>query len=170
MMVHIGQPEVATTIHNAWLKALEDGVHTGELYKEGLSTEKVGTDGLAEAIVERLGQKPSQLKPVQYASKDKKGIQGDYSEKPQSKKELVGVDVFLHWTEDKRDPNALGEVLRQFESGPFSLQMITNRGIKVFPDGFPETYCTDHWRCRFSSKAADVAGNLRQCIGNLSSN
>ena len=137
MMVHIGQPEVATTIHNAWLKALEDGVHTGELYKEGLSTEKVGTDGLAEAIVERLGQKPSQLKPVQYASKDKKGIQGDYSEKPQSKKELVGVDVFLHWTEDKRDPNALGEVLRQFESGPFSLQMITNRGIKVFPDGFP---------------------------------
>ena len=158
MMVHIGQPEVATTIHNAWLKALEDGVHTGELYKEGLSTEKVGTDGLAEAIVERLGQKPSQLKPVQYASKDKKGIQGDYSEKPQSKKELVGVDVFLHWTEDKRDPNALGEVLRQFESGPFSLQMITNRGIKVFPDGFPETYCTDHWRCRFSSKAADVAG------------
>ena len=56
MMVHIGQPEVATTIHNAWLKALEDGVHTGELYKEGLSTEKVGTDGLAEAIVERLGQ------------------------------------------------------------------------------------------------------------------
>ena len=72
MMVHIGQPEVATTIHNAWLKALEDGVHTGELYKEGLSTEKVGTDGLAEAIVERLGQKPSKLKPVQYASTDKR--------------------------------------------------------------------------------------------------
>ena len=112
-MVHIGQPEIATTIHNAWLKALEDGVHTGELYKEGLSTEKVGTDGLAEAIVERLGQKPSQSKPVQYASKDKKGIQGDYSEKPQSKKELVGVDVFLHWTENKRDPNALGEALGQ---------------------------------------------------------
>jgi isocitrate dehydrogenase len=27
--------------------------------------------------------------------------------------------------------------------------MITNRGIKVYPDGFPETFCTDHWRCRF---------------------
>jgi isocitrate dehydrogenase len=27
--------------------------------------------------------------------------------------------------------------------------MITNRGIKVWPDGFPETFCTDHWRCRF---------------------
>jgi isocitrate dehydrogenase len=27
--------------------------------------------------------------------------------------------------------------------------MITNRGIKVWPDGFEETFCTDHWRCRF---------------------
>jgi isocitrate dehydrogenase len=26
--------------------------------------------------------------------------------------------------------------------------MMTNRGIKVWPDGFPETFCTDHWRCR----------------------
>ncbi|MEE2924997.1 MAG: NADP-dependent isocitrate dehydrogenase [bacterium] len=164
MMVHIGQPEIATTIHNAWLKALEDGIHTGELYKEGLSTEKVGTDGLAEAIIQRLGQKPSRLKPVKYASTDKKGVQGDYSQRPQSKKELVGVDVFLHWTEKQRDPNALGEALGKFESGPFSLQMITNRGIKVFPDGFPETYCTDHWRCRFSSKAADVAGDYENVL------
>ena len=29
------------------------------------------------------------------------------------------------------------------------LTMITNRGIKVWPNGFEETYCTDHWRCRF---------------------
>jgi isocitrate dehydrogenase len=27
--------------------------------------------------------------------------------------------------------------------------MITNRGVKVYPDGFPESFCTDHWRCRF---------------------
>lgn len=31
------------------------------------------------------------------------------------------------------------------------LSMITNRGIKVWPDGFPETFCTDHWRCRFKA-------------------
>ena len=29
--------------------------------------------------------------------------------------------------------------------------MITNRGIKVWPEGFKETFCTDHWRCRFKS-------------------
>jgi isocitrate dehydrogenase len=27
--------------------------------------------------------------------------------------------------------------------------MITNRGVKVWPQGFEETFCTDHWRCRF---------------------
>jgi len=30
--------------------------------------------------------------------------------------------------------------------------MITNRGIKVWPGGLPETFCTDHWRCRFMAK------------------
>lgn len=159
MLVHIGQPKIASIIHNAWLKALEDGIHTGELYKEGLSTQKVGTKGLAEAIIARLGQKPVTLNSVEYSNAEPKGIQGEYSEKPQSVKELVGVDVFLHWTDDNRNPDSLGETLQKFESGPFSLQMITNRGIKVFPNGFPETYCTDHWRCRFSSKAADIAGN-----------
>jgi isocitrate dehydrogenase len=32
------------------------------------------------------------------------------------------------------------------------LKMITNRGVKVYPDGLPETFCTDHWRCRFTNK------------------
>jgi isocitrate dehydrogenase len=27
--------------------------------------------------------------------------------------------------------------------------MITNRGVKVWPEGFEETFRTDHWRCRF---------------------
>jgi len=34
--------------------------------------------------------------------------------------------------------------------------MITNRGVKVFPEGVEYTYCTDHWRCRFVSNDADV--------------
>jgi isocitrate dehydrogenase len=36
--------------------------------------------------------------------------------------------------------------------------MITNRGIKVWPDGFNETFCTDHWRCRFKpSEGATIS-------------
>ena len=32
------------------------------------------------------------------------------------------------------------------------MSLITNRGIKVWPNGFDETFCTDHWRCRYIAK------------------
>ena len=37
------------------------------------------------------------------------------------------------------------------------MSIITNRGVKVFPDGHPETFCSDHWRCRF---VAEQEGGL----------
>ena len=40
MLNHINQPEVATTIHNAWLKTIEDGIHTGDIYKDDVSQQK----------------------------------------------------------------------------------------------------------------------------------
>lgn len=35
--------------------------------------------------------------------------------------------------------------------------MITNRGVKVYPEGLPETFCTDHWRCRFRARKESEA-------------
>jgi isocitrate dehydrogenase len=32
--------------------------------------------------------------------------------------------------------------------------MAANRGVKVWPDGSPETFCTNGFRCRFMSPAA----------------
>ncbi|HYL37908.1 MAG TPA: hypothetical protein VEV17_18475 [Bryobacteraceae bacterium] len=32
------------------------------------------------------------------------------------------------------------------------LSMIDNRGVKVWPEGLPETLCTDAYRCRFESR------------------
>ncbi len=58
MLVHIGQPDVAALAHNAWMKTLEDGIHTYDIYTEGVSKQKVGTKEFAEAVVARLGQKP----------------------------------------------------------------------------------------------------------------
>ena len=40
------------------------------------------------------------------------------------------------------------------------LKMITNRGVKVYPEGMQETYCTDHWRCRFVDVNSRIEGNL----------
>ena len=66
MLNHIGQTEVAERVQNAWLKTIEDGVHTYDIYKEGVSKEKVGTSGFAEAVIARLGQKPEILHAVHY--------------------------------------------------------------------------------------------------------
>src|SRR6266487_6946965 len=68
MLVHIGQPEVATRVHNAWLRTIEDGIHTYDIFVEGVSKQKVGTKEFAEAVVARMGQQPQILKEVNYTS------------------------------------------------------------------------------------------------------
>ena len=168
MLVHVGQSEVATRIHSAWLKTIEDGVHTPDIYRPGgHSIEKVGTAAFAEAVMARLGQKPSTLKAV------------NYQDAPQTKpshvrtgakalKQLVGVDVFLDWDEGR--PDDLAEKLQSVSGGALNLEVITNRGIKVWPNGFPETFCTDHWRLRYRSRQeapaarADVVALLEALI------
>ena len=148
MLVHIGQSDVATKVQNAWLKTLEDGIHTYDIFKDGTSKEKVGTREFADAVIARIGQKPEQLKPVAFNNTP---ITVKLKERPKAKKELVGIDVFVHWDEAGRDPNKLAELLQDITEGEVKLTMITNRGVKVWPEGFRETFCTDHWRCRFKA-------------------
>lgn len=146
MLNHLGQTEVAEKVQNAWLKTIEDGIHTYDVYKEGSSTEKVGTKEFAQAVIKNLGQKPSVLKPVSFA-KDVVLNLPKYVRKPAASKELVGIDLFVHWS--GTDPNELAVLMQTINTENKHLTMITNRGIKVWPDGFKETFCTDHWRCRF---------------------
>ena len=47
------------SVHNAWLRTIEDGMHTYDIYKEGTSKQKVGTKEFAEAVAARVGQKPN---------------------------------------------------------------------------------------------------------------
>ena len=149
MLVHIGQNEVAERVHNAWLKTLEDGVHTYDIFDAGVSTEKVGTREFAQAVIARLGQTPNKLTPISYAQAQNVAFNVTPKPQPPVKIETIGVDIFLHCND--RDPNKLGEALKSHTAGNMSLSMITNRGVKVWPDGFAETFCTDHWRCRFKS-------------------
>ncbi|NVJ85172.1 MAG: NADP-dependent isocitrate dehydrogenase [Algoriphagus sp.] len=153
MLVHIGQPEIAEKVSNAWMKTLEDGIHTGDIYQEGLSAKKVSTKEFADAVIERLGQKPEKMTPAVFGEDATEPMNIKLSPKTKQKKELVGVDVFIDWDEDGRDPNIIGERLRKANADGLQLHLITNRGVKVFPEGLKETFCTDHWRCRF--KTAD---------------
>lgn len=150
MLVHIGQSSVAEKIQNALMKTLEDGIHTGDVYTENMSKQKVGTAEFAQAIIERLGQQPEHLKAVSY-NKEQPPIHIKISDTPPATKKLVGVDVFIDWTGSTRNANELGDALSKLAGDNMKLKMITNRGVKVYPDGMPETFCTDHWRCRFIS-------------------
>ena len=153
MLNHIGQTSVAEKIQNAWLKTLEDGIHTPDIYKPGSSKQKVGTQEFAEAVIANLGLKPTVLKSVSAANANAM-VLPRYKRRPPAKKELVGVDLFVHWA--GLDPNELAAVIKQIADEELDLTMITNRGIKVWPEGFRETFCTDHWRCRFKSSKASV--------------
>src|SRR6266545_3697075 len=110
MLVHIGQEDVAERVHNAWLKTIEDGVHTYDIFTEGLSREKVGTKEFARAVVARVGQSPEKLKAVRYAGGPKQSIEAAAAA-PRSlpRKETVGVDVFLDWSGGS--PGDLGKLL-----------------------------------------------------------
>ncbi len=152
MMAHIGQGDIAERVHNAWLKTLEDGIHTYDIFQEGISKEKVGTKEFAEAVVKRLGQNPEKLKAVKYNATVNKAAKSTTSitSNQKTKKELVGVDVFLDWKNGKA--NDLAQIMEKNVVDGLNLAMITNRGVKVWPEGFSETFCVDHWRCRFTSK------------------
>ena len=150
MLVHIGQPEIAERVHNAWLRTIEDGIHTYDIYKEGVSKQKVGTKEFAEAVVARLGQKPEHLKAASYSTQPNQTAEHALRNSKQALKQLVGVDVFLQW--NKRDPIEFGQKLESFNGDGVKLQSLSNRGVKVYPGGFAETFCTDHWRAGFVSE------------------
>jgi isocitrate dehydrogenase len=154
MLVHIGQEDVAERVHNAWSKTIEDGVHTYDIFTEGLSREKVGTKEFARAVVARVGQRPEKLKAVRYAGGPKQTMKGAAAAapRPSPRKETVGVDVFLDWKGGS--PSDLGKLLTPLSGEGLKLGRISNRGIEVWPGGFSETFCTDHWCCRFLAEGA----------------
>lgn len=155
MLVHIGQSEAASRIHNAWLKTIEDGVHTADIYNPEHSAKKVSTELFTEAVISRLGQFPEYIPSVSYPENapkihvELKLSRSDQKPALSVKRELKGVDVFVYWEPD--NPEKLAQFLQKGAGKKFRLTMFTNRGTKVWPNGLDETFCTDHWRCRFQS-------------------
>ncbi len=158
MLVHLGQSEAAARIHNAWLRAIEDGQHTADIYREGQSAARLGTEGFADAVIARLGQLPQTLAPISYAAEGSiasaapAADEGRAATSPRNApaRELRGIDVFVC---SRESADALAARLAEAADGLLPLQMLTNRGVKVWPGGHEATFCTDHWRCRFEAKA-----------------
>jgi len=166
MLVHINQPEAAALVHNAWLRTIEDGVHTYDIFTEGASKQKVGTKEFADAVVARLGQKPNTLKPVSYAAAPPRPATARAAAgRPEPKVELVGVDVYVNWP--SLDNEKLAAVLQQTAGGQMVLTMMSNRGLKTWPGGHPETICTDNYRCRFASPGVVTQEQIISLLGRI---
>jgi isocitrate dehydrogenase len=162
MLVHIGQAEAAQTVHNAWLKTLEDGIHTADMYSTKASLHLAGTQAFGAAVIDRLGQTPTTFKPVVYNIDAPRMTLPAVSRPAPADKRIVGVDVFLHWRGG--EPKALVDRLGSLEANGLELSSITNRGVVVWPEGQPDTFCTDHWCCRYlaaNGGETDHSGILR---------
>jgi isocitrate dehydrogenase len=164
------------------MKTLEDGIHTADIFDDSTDRERpsrvlAGTREFADAVIERMRAKatPEFLPSANFDSARGSTIThgskvggSDVADSatllaatrkrwsaPRESKTLHGVDMFLNWgTEGSRDPEALARLLRTASrSAPrLELRLITNRGVAVWPSGHPETFCVDHWRCRFRTK------------------
>lgn len=150
MLVHINQAKVAESIHNAWLVTLEQGLHTADIFTKEHSQKLLGTQGFADAVIANLGKKPTAMPAASYATGDKNDSTYTHISRfnpLKVERKLVGVDVFLY--HPSCSPDSLGQLLSGLDTKNVQLKLITNRGVKVWPAGFSETYCSDHWRCRF---------------------
>ncbi|MEQ9122728.1 MAG: isocitrate/isopropylmalate family dehydrogenase, partial [Alphaproteobacteria bacterium] len=123
MLMHIGQTDAAGRVHNAWLRTIEDGVHTGDIAGER-TREPVGTAAFAGAVIDRLGKKPRTLPGVAYTAGGERIVLPAVERRPPAIKKLVGIDVFVQST---LPVDALAETLRALDNERFGLQMITNR-------------------------------------------
>ncbi|MCE2992929.1 MAG: NADP-dependent isocitrate dehydrogenase [Alphaproteobacteria bacterium] len=130
MLEHIGQGVVASKIKNAWLKTIEDGVHTGDIYKDGTSKRRVSTIEFADAVISNLGKEPAGFAVSK--SKDSKplsikvtGSQADV------KKEIIGFDVFIDL-----NGQSLESIATKAENihPDLKLHLISQKGLKIWPD------------------------------------
>ncbi|WP_168464255.1 isocitrate dehydrogenase [Wolbachia endosymbiont of Ctenocephalides felis wCfeT] len=143
MLIYIGHAKTAKLIYDAWLKTLEDGVHTADLYKEGKSKQKVGTQKFAEAVINNLGKKPKVLSEL-LTSKDSKISQArsDYKQDYKVKK-LVGSDITLAWDKSA----ALDQITQLFASHNLKIIVIYAKGLAIWPGS--SNFLSDQITCRF---------------------
>lgn len=153
MLVHIGQPAPAEAIHNAWLCTLESGHHTADIYDPIKSSEKLGTQAFADAVIANLGKKPQHFTQVSYKNAKPIEVAAKYvRSQPKAERKLVGVDLFVCYDGTAEE---IGPKIEALSGDKLAFHIMTNRGLKLWPDPQPGANVTDHWRCRFYAEEMD---------------
>ena len=169
MLDHIGQAEVAARVQNAWLRTLEDGVHTYDIYSDAYSTAKVGTREFGQAVADRLGEEPKTLRASSVGTGGPMPVIQASPPQARPEKQTVGVDVFLDW--DDGTPADLAKRLQATAGDGLTLRMISNRGAIVWPKSMAGGLLVDHWRARFmaANSAAIDHAQITSLLGRIAS-
>lgn len=144
MLEYIGQADVAVRIQNAWLKTIEDGIHTGDIYKEGLSKKRVSTQEFAQAVIANLGQAPSKL-PAQ-SERASRPIKLEDPKISYKKADLIGADLYINT--HVLDVHDIATLIDGIDER-FKLHLISARGIKIWPTSERFNVSGQVLRCRF---------------------
>ena len=154
MLDHIGLSNIGQKIRNAWLKTLEDGLHTYDIYKEDISKKKMGTKEFSQAIMDRLGEEPSKLKQALPPVSSQKSTVSIPPQKKQ-KKELVGVDVYIE--HNQGDIKEVVNAVKNSGSG-LELKSIYSRGICIWPDQASHVVLSELLCLRFMQSGSHLTG------------
>ena len=142
MLKYLGKNEEAKIIHNAWLKTIEDGFHTTDIYNPDKSKKKLSTTEFTQAVINNFNSAP---KILTSKFKDSTGKQISIKENLASteKSELIGTDFFI-----KTKFNL--ELIKKLQSinSILKLNMVSSKGLLVWPKALTNPN-VDFYRFRF---------------------
>ena len=159
MLKHLGNHEKAEMIYNAWLKTIEDGIHTADIFNQEISKKKVTTTEFTNAIIENFNQLPTKL-TNKYKSTTNQQIKINEKLKNNETKEIIGADFYIQIEFNLE----LVEKLKNL-SETLKLHMISSRGLVVWPK-LQNISKMDFYRFRFL-RVADKKNISQKDILNL---
>lgn len=150
MLNFIGKDEVANVIYNAWLKTIEDGIHTKDICSLEYTKMQVGTSEFANEVIKRFGKKPELLKPYRKHSSKSSGLEIKKNKKIEVKRILTGIDIVINWRGDA--PGLLADEINKMLNSKLILKLISINGLKVWPEQDEELHTSEEWSLRFLAK------------------
>ena len=162
MLNHIGQSEIATKIQNAWLKTIEDGLHTEDIFNQN-SKQKLSTKEFTNAVIKNLGSEPKLLKSIKSGPSTIIDTNISLSEQSSDDTKRIGIDLYL--LDHSKNPEEVAAKFTNIEN--IKLNSIAQRGLLVWPNSESEEFNKNMMRLRFltNNKQPLSSQQLAEIIG-----
>lgn len=139
MLNHIGHYPIASKIHNAWLKTIEDH-----------KNQSVATHDFTSLLLQRMGKTPETIPEVNYDI-EKNGselVKHQTHEIKNEEYQLVGVDIFFDMSQKINDP-FLHKIMNLTQSQSLKLQYLASGKHTIWPSHNAYVNCKQACYARF---------------------